>query len=431
MDKEKFVMNGFFKCRNETRFIILEKVCDKIYHCLYGNDELLCKWPTIVNNRECNEISLSYLMCYFEKEKKENDKKIDIFNVEYSRILILKGKYRKNILKTSYYLKMLKIYDFEKYFDETLNYFPNLVHLELNENSINENSSIFRQPLKKLRIFICNKNKIKNLNFFQNLKSNELEILKIYHSNIIHLNKTFFKYTKNLMVFHLLYSKIQSFDKHFFHHTVNLQELSFFSTEFQSLTFAYSIRKLKKLRILNSSNFQFCCLSSKYLMEISECFPKKKKYEMCNSILDTHLKKTILWLFVIFGIFENLYAIYYFSNSVVSSKYFKLAFSFSQFLLFLYFLIFVNFTTFFNNYHLNIILKDPIFLPYCSLMRILYDFSSINSIIFYFLIALERYLVISNPIKTPFIKQYPIKISLINLFISLIFVAFNFFLSSV
>lgn len=425
-DERNFQMNGFFKCRNETRFIILEKVCDNNFDCLTGNDELLCKWPEIDNITECIEISFSTIKCKFTKNK------LFLYNqnIKNSKKLIIEGNYVENFLKTSYELLVLKIINFENYFHSSNYYFPNLIYLELNKTVVNEDTRILNQPMKKLRKLIFYKSHLRNLHFLKNLKCIYLEFLKIDYSEIIYLIMEDFKVIKNLSILHLTNSNIEFLDQNPFKYLAHLEFLSLFSSNFHKIKFVEILKNLEILKIFKSDHFELCCFCLKHLKLISICKPFSKKNHNCKNPLHTNVKKCLLWVITVIGIFENLYAIYYCSISFSRSKDFKIALFFSELLLFFYFLLFVAFSTFSDDFHLDLLLKDSLN-PVCLLLNFLFQFSYTYSTLVSLLITLERYVAISKPMKLSIFRLHPRKFLLGNSLIPLFFLLIQLFSAAV
>lgn len=70
-DKQKdkrsgFKPEGFFKCKNELKYLNISSICDGIINCRYGNDEIFCVKSFEMNlnlSKFCFKLTLVQLIC--------------------------------------------------------------------------------------------------------------------------------------------------------------------------------------------------------------------------------------------------------------------------------------------------------------------------------------------------------------------------------
>ena len=62
MKKENFSLFGYFKCFNEKKYLINEKVCNGIVDCLYGSDEMFCEISKLAI-KNCQQFNYLMMIC--------------------------------------------------------------------------------------------------------------------------------------------------------------------------------------------------------------------------------------------------------------------------------------------------------------------------------------------------------------------------------
>ena len=163
--KDSFNPVGYFKCKDEKRFLVPdEKVCNGIVDCLHGSDELLCDIP-IIEYPGCKQIYQFTIICDGLKTKETNHNKT-LKKVKYVKKWEMTGMNSFiRILNESNHLIYLSWRDLNVDSLQIGFNFSNLVYLSLINCSLTETSLMLNKQYKILQHLILERNKIQTLDF--------------------------------------------------------------------------------------------------------------------------------------------------------------------------------------------------------------------------------------------------------------------------
>lgn len=404
---EKFSYQNLYKCRNYSKGITLDKVCDEIVDCKLGDDELYCFKESKIKDSVCQTHQFNTLSCKINHPSftaafynlSDFDKSIQKLIIYEKRIKLITKIFQLQIL----YLSIT-----ENYGDiiDHLKYFPNLITLILSKNNLNfnmENNKLSSLPL--LQHLDLSFNRITTTNWLLSLKSfhliyldlsgNPLNVLEFHHPFLLNLK------TLKLLKCSILHIETTTL--------INLKELREFhlnDTMDVEISVANNLKSLIKLKKAYTKSYQFCCSLWKYLSKSIVCTPKSSLYSKCSNLLSNFVVKVLFWLFGCVGTILNIFSILFTKKTTKSSiKEYLLAISLCDFLTSIYFLTIACADSFYNNVYMenDKIWRDSYF---CLTIGIVFQFSLIFSFITVLFLAQERLCAIRNPFQTPKIKNY-------------------------
>lgn len=417
---EKPVLKGYFKCFNQTKYIIHSKVCNKIVDCLYGSDELNCEYSNF-SHSNCQISNLYSLFCKFPT-KKINQKKNYLTLHKFKNITMM-GDDRNINLNNSIDLLYLSLNGSRHFlpYNSSIN-FPNLMYLLLVNSNISSSSQILQKHLSLLSYLDLTHNPLTNLIFISKISCDKLKIFKISETKISYLSSAHLKNCKNLLVFEMSYCFIKSVDKDVFQSISNLKYLFMDNLKISNKNFYLLIKSVKNLEFLKTTNKKFCCLIN-YAKNI-DCLKTKISKYRCTFYVQFNVLNIFLWIIGLMGILFNSYSVYLNFKLNFQSKTYTILLVFSHWVISVYILFngivelyygpdYILFTESFK--------ESPICKIFGSLMLISY-FLSVKSTV---LLSAERYFAITKP----FSSNYFTKISSFLCIFLLIFqISINFLL---
>ena len=170
---------------------------------------------------------------------------------------------------------------------------------------------------------------------------------------------------------------------------------------------------LESLNLLVTDNFIFCCIKPYFLPE-KNCFPHKDEFSSCSDLMRNGVLRSLLWVIGLFALIGNALSLIY--HVIFDSKRLKLGYGMfvsnlavSDFVMGVYLIIIAAADMYYRGEYSR---NDDIWRNsgWCQLAGILASLSSEASVIFIFLITLDRFLVVKYPFGEVRISKRPAKI---------------------
>lgn len=388
-----FRLVNHFKCRNETKFIIFEKVCNKIYDCRFGSDELSCTQQTFVNPF-CEVRNFTEIYCTSNTSFIIDDVPINVKSLQIS------GDVRSISFRDSLLLTLLSIRESPLFIQSLKKHqLKNLVYLSITQSFVTNQKLKFPYQLKLLQYLDLSKNPIKTLSFLETFNSKNLLMLNISETEI---------------------SNIQSFKR-----LLNMEIFVFSKTSFDLSL----MKNLKNLRKVICKNYFVCCILWQLNGKDKFCRPSQSLFQSCDQIIKSNLIRIIVWIYGIFGFFLNFISVLYIMKSVMKSKCFHFYLSFGDILVSIYMLMLAITSLFYNDKIENrVFWKKSIF---CQVMGTMLTYSILVSIVAMTMITIERHQVITKPFSSKGIFNYSKMITLLTIIILLFISIFPFLFEKV
>lgn len=419
---DNFVLPGFFKCRNKRLYLDNGKICDKIVDCLDGSDEMFCDLVDVEISK-CKQINDVMLDCNENMIDNgiENEKELDEESYRNLRSIEIKGNVNMNFLQSSLFLNVLKILNNQKYFSKLKSIvFTNLYYLILKNCSFNGTSTIFNSKLKILQYLDISLNPIFSLKFLNETESNNLKYLDISSTKIEHLSKFLLKNFVNLQTFLMKKNNLLNIQKDTFAKLFKLENVFLDETKIENEIENLYIKDLKEIIIFKSNYFKICCIfkiNFQYKKNF-QCLPTSSIFQSCTNLINTNIKQAFYWTFGLFGCFGNLILIIILFLSFKQSFVFLLQISVSDFLISSYILSIAITDVYYDKHYME---NDVNWRrsTTCQILGIITTFAMILSVFSTFLLTLERYLIVVDPIKKNFLSEHQILFVISTILLSL------------
>lgn len=409
--KDNFNIENTFKCKDETKRITIEKVCNGKIDCAFASDELNCKNDADENieiflQNYCKIYHIDELECRIDK----NPFEIQNFTLKsFSSFKLVKfeGKIKnlKNELfkfstfKSNFNLKILIIKNFFqiKKIYEILKKVPNIISLILVNTKLKFTSKI--NKLRNLKYLDVSNNVIENIKFLKDLDCLYLNYLDLSENKISGLKDLeFFKFLKILKLNGLKLTVLDKTVKYTFFRQIH--ELHFFKSNFILENKNLFFKNLRSIELFRGNLLQHCCLIWQYHGNSVNCVPKTAVYFSCSHLLNSNFARTSFWIQGIGGILLNGF-------SILSSFYFEKKSVF-------FYRFFINFSDFLTAFYaLSIACVDFHFKAeivenlekwkksnFCMFLGISVLFSLSNSLLMLLNLTIERFVAIVYPFYT-------------------------------
>lgn len=417
MNCENYILKGFFKCRREEKFIDDNKLCNGIVDCHYGSDEIYC----LKKNLDCNQTQspcfypfkhLKYIKkCIFTRNHKSEIKSIELYKI---KSLFIKG----NVLFRKFStveLILLRIEDNDELSHWNIDVIRNLINLQVfNSNTYDMNIFKNSQNLFLLQTLNLTKSNLQSFNFLNKLNCSNLITLYISKSEITVILEKHMMYLNNLQYFHLESTNIKFIEKNSFNSFLSIEKIVLESSYFPIENSTVYMKDVQNLKYLNTEQFQLCCIANEFLTDIISCAPEKAVFITCHNILQKNFLKILFWIAAIFGILSNFFSFIFFTslNRKKQLKIYLSCLSFGDFLSSIYFLFISIVDVFYANN--EYIINEEIWRmsSKCTILGITMSFSMLFSLLIILLMTIEKYEAITSPFKIPFTTKYSLHLSL-------------------
>lgn len=289
-----------FRCRHTNNFIKYQYLCDNQIDCQYGDDEDFCnlKNTTICPHSQCICLHPFELICHNSITISEESLNLRTINSLKSFFFNKSYKY--------FYLTYLNISKNIHFNFMTEKNFPNLIYLDLNYNNLNKKEK-FEFNFKKLtNLYLKSTNLLKIP--LLNLKN--LIYLDISENKFDYLTKNSFKFLFNLTELIAINLNIKSIHSSSFGSINNLNILHLNNTLIKSSINHEFILKLSKLNKIFTEEYSICCIFKEFGKNYRDCIHFRQTYSSCTTLLISHVLRSILWIYVVFGLFGNVLAIF-------------------------------------------------------------------------------------------------------------------------
>lgn len=314
---------GFFRCLINGSFIKPNDVCNGIYNCPNGYDEMFCGNFSCPLNCQCNRYYS--LTCTGNIEDQFLEEKI----IDFKSLTLFQSKFikRKKIASKedeNFQLTFLKILDSFVQENVSLKFLENIRNLKIliiennnikyNDFQIGFNFPKYLQTLKIVNFQLMNI-KIEKFKYLNNLK-----ILDFSQNHINFIDNSLFDNMKYLLEINLTFNKLNFLSKNFLikqKHLKNLYLEKNSKFDLMNINFL-NIKNLKSLEYLSVENEYFCCnlFHGKYF---SNCkWLKRNILKNCLNLFNSIFLKfqIIIQIFIIFISF----LFYFYYNYVVFNR---------------------------------------------------------------------------------------------------------------
>ncbi|XP_061196141.1 uncharacterized protein LOC133204431 [Saccostrea echinata] len=371
-----------------------------------------------------------------------------------NKIVIIHSKEIYSRYNSSLQLLDLRNNKIKTILPKALHWLSFLSKLLLSNNSITNTDDYFSRSMKMLVEVDMSFNSISIItdNMFSGLR--RLGYLNLQHNQIQVLNDFSFSTLTSLQTLNLAFNKIHTINRMAFENMVSLTKLNLTGNQLRKLSPARFVA-LVKLQILDLSDNDITILESnafrrleevKYLyinrnklsvsrtmfqglcnlewiwtdsyiiccakplsVDPSKCISPRDRISTCEQLISVGFLAQVIWYVALFSLIGNLYVIYYRMRSTNNGRnnahgILVLNLSFSDLLMGVYlFIIAVADMKYRNNYGFN----DSQWRSsnICTVAGLLATVSSEASVIFVFLITLERLLALKYPFSTEFLRK--------------------------
>ncbi|XP_062583972.1 relaxin receptor 2-like [Saccostrea cucullata] len=371
-----------------------------------------------------------------------------------SEIVMIHSKEIYSQFNSSLELLDLRNNKIKTIFPKALHWLSSLSNLLLSNNAITNTDDYFSRSMEMLVEVDLSFNSISNItdNMFSGLR--RLGYLNLQNNQIQILNDFSFSTLASLQKLNLAFNKIHTINKMAFENMVSLTKLNLTGNQLRTLSPARFVA-LVKLQILDLSNNDMTALESnafrrleevKYLyinknnlqvsramfqglcnlewiwtdsyiiccakplsVAASKCISPRDRISTCEQLISVGFLAQMIWYVALFSFIGNLYVIYYRMRNTSKGRnnahgILILNLSFSDLLMGVYlFIIAVADMKYRNEYGFN----DSQWRSSttCTVAGLLATVSCEASVLFVFLITLERFLALKYPFSTDFLKK--------------------------
>ena len=401
--------SNLFRCQSSNLCLNPDKRCDGFVDCPQFDDELVCQ-TECVGNCNCNGLSRK---CIFENSLEisfhSEIRKIDL---SLSNLSLSSLKLKENILLAELNVSWTELNDLERLeFGE----FHNLLLLDISFNKLTAiPRNVFKGLIHLNSLLLLGNYFLQNIypESFSGLHS--LPMISFQQSNLQLLTENTFAGLKRLKTLNLTENKIQMVEDRSFAGLTNLKSLDIRGNKivkFQKNIFE-GPTNLKKLY---SDAFVFCCLRPDSVQE-EDCLPARDEFSSCSDMMRNDILRTCLWIIGICGLFGNFfvlaYRIFYYRKSLSKSYgIFITSLGTSDCLMGIYMLTIASADVMFRG---NYVWNDLSWRygVSCKIAGILSTVSSECSVVFLFLITIDRFIAVKYPFgEIRFGKKSAIRIS--------------------
>lgn len=419
---ENLKIKDLFKCRNESKNILTDKVCDGKVHCLYNSDEMNCGTPNKkqqkILERKCQILFKNELKCSFYKNFDKRFLNIHMF--QNFQLIELNGNgntsfFNRSLNLPNYNLKHLKISNFlnSSKILNIMNKSSNLVSLTLKNNKLEFLGTFI--ALKNLQFLDLSNNLIKVTEFLKDFRCVYLNYLDLSDNPLVYIKNLNFAFLKILKLNKLKFLIIENTKRYMF--TGNIEKL-FLAKSSLSLNMTISfLNSLQSIKLFYGDYLHYCCLLWKFHNEFVECRPKSALFFSCSPLLQNNYGRIAFWTYGVWGIFFNIIS---FIVSIIfeksNIKFYRISINVSDFLIGFFVLSLAivdlyfgeNFIENFENW------KNSHF---CLSLNVIISFSILNSLLIQLALTVERFIAILYPFSVLELqRRHLIIIAFINLF---------------
>ncbi|XP_056017205.1 relaxin receptor 1-like [Ostrea edulis] len=316
----------------------------------------------------------------------------------------------------------------------TDNYFSDsqkmLTYLDLNNNSIHTITSHMFVGLSKLKELNVENNEIEVLDNFAFSTLISLRILNLAFNKIHTIRKRAMENLVSLIHLNLTGNLLLKLPSARFVSLIKLRVLDLSKNGLRELDYN-AFKRMEKVKylyiqenelIISKTMFQglcnlewlwtdsyIICCAKPMSVDTSKCISPRDSISSCEQLISTGFLAQMIWFMALFSFVGNLYVIYYRIRNVSGRKYvsqemFILNLSFSDFLMGVYlFIIAIADLTYRNVYGFN---DDPWrSSATCTIAGLLATVSSEASVLFVFLITVERFIVLKYPFSLALLER--------------------------
>ena len=386
-----------FRCHGTSICLPLDLVCDGVQNCPQGDDELMCHIHCPPNCL-CHDLSVS---CH------------NISSTQSIQNLKIFSRLRKLDLSNNFLDLNLTVFDGCYYLVELIlsncgitdirpylfSYLNNLIHLDISYNRIRTLSAGTFLGLSRLKTIILIGNPIETVQagaFSDLIGIHELDIsgarLKFLYPGV-------FQGLLNLDNLNLSFNQIESVADNSFQYLSKLTLLDLQGNKI--MTFGNGIfNYLDALNALFTDSFTFCCVRPSGMPD-TNCYPPKDEFSSCEDLMREDVLRAFLWIIGLIAFIGNITVLsirFYVQRSatVLTHRVFVTNLSFADLMMGIYLIVLaVADATFrgqyaWKDYHW----RHGIV---CNLAGMLSLVASEGSVVFLFMITLDRLLVVKFP----------------------------------
>lgn len=413
---QDFTYQNLYKCRNQSRGIMMRKVCDSKVDCRYGDDEMHCFDNINYAHNYCEFVNSVLLYCDCRKRKKNYQ--INFVEKRIMQLKIIEKCAQLNISNNHSNILYFSAIRNNGNFSKIIQFFPNLISLILKRNRMTF-ETINNVNLPLLQNLDLSFNTIKTLNWIGKLKVERLLYLDLSENPLKFLN-LISEFVPNLRILKILKCPFLYFGEKFFSHLSNLKILRIDDTVEFTIANYQSLKNLRNLKKIISKSFSFCCLIWKFTDSRNrDCSPKTTLYSSCSNLLSSLTLKILCWFFGLTGIILNISSgiCTFFTES--SIKLYKYSLIGNDFFATSFFVLLASVDLFYNGVYIENE-KSWRESHVCWLSGTLLQFSLASTSITLFLLTCERFEAIKHPFKESKIKKWRPIILTLSLSIALI-----------
>ncbi|XP_052087445.1 G-protein coupled receptor GRL101-like [Mytilus californianus] len=407
----KPLCSGLFRCHSSNLCLNPDKRCDGFADCPQFDDELLCH-TECARTCKCHGLSRK---CIFENISEisflSEIRKIDL---SLSNLSSTSLKLKDNILLAELNVSRTELNNLERLeFGESHNLF--LLDISFNQlTAIPKN--IFRGLTHLKSLLLLGNHFLENIypQSFSGLRS--LPIISLRESHLHLLTENTFIGLTNLKSLNLTDNKIKMVEDRSFASLGKLKILDIRRNKI--VTFQKSIFEgLTNLKEIYSDAFVFCCLRPDSVKE-EDCLPTSDEFSSCSDMMRNDILRTCLWIIGVCGLFGNLIVLGYricYDRQSLSKSYgiFITSLGTSDCLMGIYMLTIASADVMFRG---NYVWNDLSWRygVSCKIAGILSTVSSESSVVFLFLITIDRFIAVKYPFgEIRFGKKSAIRLSVV------------------
>ncbi|VDI79049.1 Hypothetical predicted protein [Mytilus galloprovincialis] len=390
----KPLCSGLFRCHSSHLCLNPDKRCNGFADCPKFDDELLCH-TECAGTCKCHGFTRK---CIFENISEisfvSEIRKIDLSLSNLSSSTL---KLKANILLAELNVSSTELNDLKRL---EFGQFHNLLILDISFNQLTAiPKHVFRGLTHLKSILLLGNHFLENIypESFSGLDS--LPMISLRENNLYTLIEHTFIGLTNLQSLNLTDNKIKMVEDRSFASLGNLKILDIRRNKIT--TFQKSIFEgLINLRKLYSDAFVFCCLRPDSVKE-EDCLPARDEFSSCSDMMRNDILRTCLWIIGICGLFGNLFVLAYriiYDRKSLSKSYgiFITSLGTSDCLMGIYMLTIASADVMFRG---NYVWNDLSWRygVSCKIAGILSTVSSESSVVFLFLITIDRFIAVRYP----------------------------------
>lgn len=401
---------GLFRCHDSDICLALSDVCDGISHCPHSDDEKLCDAPC-PPSCVCDGFSLecfNVTSCESGNVTEECGSKTEAniirqIGMKVRKIIFSGANFSiavpvlKNFLLAELNMASSSIQNLNPY---NFQYLNNLYHLDLSANSIEAITAYTFFGLGNLETLILNGNPMLSILdplAFKGIP--KIPTLSIQDTKIREIKQDTFVGLSQLVTLNLSDNHIYEVEDGAFNSLSSLQTLDVrynTITEFSDGIF----QGLTGLKELYTDAYVFCCLKPD-TVEDDKCLPFQDEFSSCSDLMRQDVLRAFVWIIGISSLIGNagvfMYKMIYDKKSRTKGHGVLITnLSISDFCMGIYMLILAAADLKFKGRYIwnDIAWRNG---PVCKLAGVLATVSSEASVLFLFLITLDRFLSIKYP----------------------------------